>query len=80
MLVLSEIRPKHRPAGAKAQPRVRWTGREILPALKDPETKALLEKQAMQTVGNSPEAFASFIRQDIAVWKAVAEQAKVEVK
>jgi tripartite-type tricarboxylate transporter receptor subunit TctC len=53
---------------------------EIVAALKDPETKALLEKQAMQTVGNSPEAFASFIRQDIAVWKAVAEQAKVEVK
>ena len=51
-----------------------------MPALKDPETKTLLEKQAMQTVGNSPEAFASFIRQDIAVWKAVAEQAKVEVK
>ena len=49
-------------------------------ALKEPETKALLEKQAMQTVGDSPEAFASFIRQDIAVWKAVAEQAKVEVK
>jgi len=53
---------------------------EIVAALKDPETKALLEKQAMQTVGNSPEAFASFIRQDIAVWKAVAEQARVEVK
>jgi len=51
-----------------------------LPALKDPETKALLEKQAMQTVGNSPEAFASFIRQDIAVWKAVAEQARVAAK
>lgn len=53
---------------------------EILAALKDPETKALLEKQAMQTVGNSPEAFASFIRRDIAIWKAVAEQANVEVK
>jgi len=34
----------------------------------------------MQTVGNSPEAFAGFIKQDIAVWKEVAEQAKVEVK
>jgi tripartite-type tricarboxylate transporter receptor subunit TctC len=53
---------------------------EIVAALKDPETKALLEKQAMQTVGSSPEAFASFIRQDIAVWKDVAEQAKVKVK
>ena len=53
---------------------------EIVAALKDPETRALLEKQAMQTVGNSPEAFASFIREDIAVWKAVADQAKVEVR
>ncbi len=53
---------------------------EIVAALKDPETKALLEKQAMQTVGNSPEAFASFIRQDIAIWKEVADKAKVEVK
>jgi len=52
----------------------------IVAALKDPETKALLEKQAMDTVGNSPEAFASFIKQDIAVWKEVAAQAKVEVQ
>ena len=51
-----------------------------MPALKDPETKALLEKQAMQTVGNSPEAFASFIKQDIAIWKEVATEAKVEVR
>jgi tripartite-type tricarboxylate transporter receptor subunit TctC len=53
---------------------------EIVEALKDRETKELLEKQAMQTVGNSPEAFASFIKQDIAIWKEVADQAKVEVK
>jgi tripartite-type tricarboxylate transporter receptor subunit TctC len=53
---------------------------EIVAALKNPETKALLEEQAMQTVGNSPDAFASFIKQDIAIWKEVADQAKVEVK
>jgi tripartite-type tricarboxylate transporter receptor subunit TctC len=53
---------------------------EIVAALKDPETRALLEKQAMQTVGNSPEAFARFIREDIAIWKGVADQAKVEVR
>ena len=53
---------------------------EIVKALKDPETATLLEKQAMQTIGNSPQAFAEFIKQDIAVWKQVAEQAKVEVK
>jgi len=53
---------------------------EIVAALKDPETKGLLEKQAIQTVGNSPQAFADFIKQDIAIWKEVAEQARVEVK
>ncbi|MEI9803116.1 MAG: tripartite tricarboxylate transporter substrate binding protein [Pseudolabrys sp.] len=53
---------------------------EIVKALRDPETKSLLEKQAMATVGNSPEAFATFIKQDIAIWKEVATQANVEVK
>ena len=53
---------------------------EIAAALQDLQTKALLEKQAMQTVGNSPEAFASFIKQDIAIWKEVATEAKVEVR
>jgi len=53
---------------------------EFVKALRDPETKALLEKQAMQAVGNSPEDFAAFIQQDIAIWKEVATQANVEVK
>ena len=53
---------------------------EIVKALRDPGTAKLLEAQAMQTVGNSPEAFASFIKQDIAIWKEVADQAKVEVR
>jgi tripartite-type tricarboxylate transporter receptor subunit TctC len=53
---------------------------EIVEALSDPETKALLESQAMQVVGSSPEAFASFIKQDIAIWKEVAGQAKIEVR
>ena len=49
-------------------------------ALKDLETSALLAQQAMQTIGSSPAAFASFIKQDIAIWKQVADQAKVEVR
>jgi len=53
---------------------------EFLKALKDPEIEELLEKQAMQTVGNSPEQFIAFIKEDIAIWKNVATQAKVEVK
>jgi len=53
---------------------------EILGALKDPETRTLLESQAMQIVGSSPEAFAGFIRKDIAIWKEVADQAEIEVR
>jgi tripartite-type tricarboxylate transporter receptor subunit TctC len=59
---------------------VRKLNTEIVEALKDPDTRALLEKQAMQTVGNSPQAFADFIKQDITIWKEVADQAKAEVK
>jgi tripartite-type tricarboxylate transporter receptor subunit TctC len=53
---------------------------QIVAALKDPTTKSLLEAQAMQTVGDTPEHFAAFIKQDIGVWKAVAATANVSVK
>jgi tripartite-type tricarboxylate transporter receptor subunit TctC len=53
---------------------------EIVKALNDPKTKALLEKQAIQVVGSSPQAFADFIRHDLAIWKEVADQAKIEVR
>ena len=53
---------------------------EIAKALKDPDITKLIEAQAIQVVGSSPEAFASFIKHDIAAWKDVARQAKVEVK
>jgi tripartite-type tricarboxylate transporter receptor subunit TctC len=53
---------------------------EIVQALKDPETKSLLESQAIQVVGGSPQEFASYIKQDLALWKDVADQAKIEVK
>ncbi|WP_298259251.1 tripartite tricarboxylate transporter substrate binding protein [Bradyrhizobium sp.] len=53
---------------------------EIVQALKNPETKSLLESQAIQVVGSSPQEFASYITQDLALWKGVAEQAKIEVK
>jgi tripartite-type tricarboxylate transporter receptor subunit TctC len=68
-------------APAKTPPAiVKKLNDEFVKALRDPETKALLEKQAMQAVGNSPEDFAAFIQQDIAIWKEVATQANVEVK
>jgi putative tricarboxylic transport membrane protein len=53
---------------------------EIVKALKDPDTAKLLERQAMQTVGDSPSDFAGFIARDITTWKEVAAEAHVEVK
>jgi tripartite-type tricarboxylate transporter receptor subunit TctC len=53
---------------------------EIVKALQHPETKDVLVKQAMQPVGSTPEEFAAFIKQDIAIWKAVATEADVSVK
>jgi putative tricarboxylic transport membrane protein len=69
------LAPAHTPPGIVAR-----LNAEIVEALKDPETRALLEGQAMQIVGSSAQAFADFIKQDIAVWKHVAEQAKIEVR
>jgi len=53
---------------------------EIVKALREPEVAKLIEAQAIQVVGSTPEAFAAFIKQDIVLWRDVAKQAKVEVK
>ena len=68
-------------APAKTPPAVvKKLNAEFVKALADPATKELLEKQAMQTVGNTPEVFAAFIQKDIATWKAVAAAANVTVE
>jgi tripartite-type tricarboxylate transporter receptor subunit TctC len=68
-------------APAKTPPAiVQKLNAEIVKALADPTTKKLLEDQAMQTVGNSPDAFAAFIQKDIVLWKAVATSANVTVE
>jgi tripartite-type tricarboxylate transporter receptor subunit TctC len=59
---------------------VKKLNEEIVKALADPATKKLLEDQAMQTVGNTPEAFAAFIQKDIVLWKEVATSANVTVE
>ena len=68
-------------APAKTPPAVvKKLNEEIVKALADPVTRKLLEDQAMQIVGNSPEAFAAFIQKDIVLWKAVATAANVTVE
>jgi len=53
---------------------------QIIAALNDPPTRELIVGQAMRIVGDTPDQFAAFIKQDIAMWKAVAAQANVSVK
>jgi tripartite-type tricarboxylate transporter receptor subunit TctC len=53
---------------------------QIVAALNDPPTKALIVAQSIQIVGDTPKEFAAFIKQDIAQWKAVAIQANVSVQ
>jgi tripartite-type tricarboxylate transporter receptor subunit TctC len=67
------------PAGTP-KPIIDRLNAEILKALKDPPSAKLIEQQAMQIVGNSPQEFAGFIKQDIELWKDAARQAKVEIK
>lgn len=67
------------PAGTP-KPIIDRLNAEILKALKDPPSAKLIEQQAMLIVGNSPQEFAGFIKQDIELWKDVARQAKVEIK
>jgi tripartite-type tricarboxylate transporter receptor subunit TctC len=42
--------------------------------------KSLLDNQAMQVVGDTPEQFAAFIAKDTATWKTVAAAANVSVE
>ncbi len=68
-------------APAKTPPAViRKLNEELVKALSDPATRELLANQAMQPIGNTPEAFAAFISKDIATWKAVAAAANVKVE
>jgi tripartite-type tricarboxylate transporter receptor subunit TctC len=53
---------------------------EIVKALKDPAIAKLIEQQAIQIVGDTPQAFAAFIKQDSALWKDVAHEANIQVK
>jgi tripartite-type tricarboxylate transporter receptor subunit TctC len=69
------LAPARTPAGIVAR-----LNAEIIKALHDPETRTLFTNQAMQTVGNTPEEFAAFIKQDSAIWKQVAAEAGVSVK
>src|SRR5690606_29221252 len=52
----------------------------IVAALDSDDVQALLEKQALEPVGSSPEHFAEVIESDLSKWKGVIEQAGVKVE
>jgi tripartite-type tricarboxylate transporter receptor subunit TctC len=62
------------------QPIINKLHDQIVAALNDPPTRALIVAQAIQIVGDTPAEFAAFIKKDIALWKDVATQANVSVK
>jgi tripartite-type tricarboxylate transporter receptor subunit TctC len=53
---------------------------EFVKALQIAEVREVLSKQAMQSVGDTPQQFAAFLKKDIATWKDVAALAKVSVE
>lgn len=53
---------------------------EIVKALKNSEIKELLSKQAMSPVGSTQAEFVDFLKKDLAIWKEVADMAKVKVE
>ena len=52
---------------------------QIVAALDDPPTRALIVAQSIRIVGDTPQEFAAFIKKDIAQWKAVATQANISI-
>ena len=52
---------------------------QIAKALAEPAVKAMLRKQYMDPVGNSPEAFREQLQSDLARWKPVIEQNRIKL-
>jgi tripartite-type tricarboxylate transporter receptor subunit TctC len=52
--------------------------KEMVGILQTPEVKARFAKDAAETVGNSPEEFAAFIKSELAKWEKVARNAGIE--
>jgi len=64
------------PAGTP-EPIIMKLHAEIVKVLQAPETQALLAAQALQVVGNTPQEFAAFIKEDVVKWADVAKRAGV---
>jgi tripartite-type tricarboxylate transporter receptor subunit TctC len=62
------------PAGTPA-PIVAKISKELNSILKEPDVQALLSKQGMNLVGSTPEELGTYVKEDLARWKRVVEEA-----
>lgn len=67
------------PAGTPA-PVVRLLRDEVVQVLRTPEVRTLLDQQAADPVGNTPEEFAAFLRADMERWGEVVRRAGVTME
>ena len=62
------------------EPIVQRLASEISSALRQPEIRQSIEQFGLEPVGNTPEQFASFIRDDIAKWTSLIKTNKIELE
>lgn len=65
------------PAGTP-KPIVDRLHREVVAAINHPETRRKLDELGAETIGNSPEAFAELVRNEVARWAEVVKAANIE--
>jgi tripartite-type tricarboxylate transporter receptor subunit TctC len=66
------------PAGTSPE-RIRTLRQAVVAALEDAETRRALLKQGGNLVGNTPEEFAAFLRDETAKWGAVVRAAQIRM-
>jgi tripartite-type tricarboxylate transporter receptor subunit TctC len=52
----------------------------VVKALESPQVKEHFGRLGVQIVGDTPDQFAAFLREDLARWKRVVTEAKVQVQ
>lgn len=66
------------PAGTPPE-RIRTLRQAVVAALEDAETRRALLEQGGNLVGNTPEEFAAFLRDETAKWGAVVRAAQIRI-
>jgi tripartite-type tricarboxylate transporter receptor subunit TctC len=59
------------------KPIVDRLNREIIKVLNSPETIEIFKKEGLEPMHNTPEEFAKYIKDQIALWRPVIQQANI---